>query len=365
MNLVRIVEDTSDVLRLEPGNDQRAAIATTIVFGCVIAACAMFSGQGYEFRVALGVVAAGFFLAAYLVYNQQRSVEVNGAEACFYVFGRQPTDMYCIPFHHVACLRVVSRVHKRRPGRMDRDSERFYLDIVRRDGGYETLERSSEAKDVAALAMLLSERTGLELLDDAKLGVARHAEVSYPAAVMDVPDNPPPRSVVRKRQDRRGAVCSWSLSPGKVALVLMGGVGFGLLLIGMFGVAEVVRPSGNVWAGTVTAVVAGFFAYQVSWRIMRGALCTGYASMNFDGLHAGTFCMNDEHEKTSVPLVDVVAFRIVAPRYAHARWEMVTKDGEVVVLARILPGLAPLTLGDLHWLNAHFTSVLASGRYAQ
>lgn len=365
MSFTRVVEENAGTVRIGPGYEQFAAIASTIVLAVGMLAGALLVRENHLFVLGLYGFALALFFTGYLLYKQQRTVEVNVEDACFYIFGRQAADVYCIPFFDIACLRVSCRASGRRIARQGAVATRYYLDIVRYDGGYETIEHSVTAFDVSQLSTKLAELTGIMLQDAAGLGIARKSLRAHSAALPEVPAAPSPHSIIRTRQGRKHYFCSWSLFPGIAVFGNMLCIGAALLVIGMAGVMELVVLKGNIPVGTVTALVAGFFAYQVVWRIFSGVLCTGYLGMEGDSVRAGTWCMQERQEHLLLPYYKAVGLRVVAPRFSYARLELIAASGDRYVLARILPGISPLTLGDLHWLNARFTKKLVSCKVPQ
>ena len=372
MSLLRIAEENESVIRLVPSMVPAVAMGCCIVIGCAFGvAAALQTGQHLQMVVLL-MVACAFFLTAILVRSQKRAYEVNIADKAVYVMGRQKTDIYVIPFSEIAALRIARvvrmvnvSVHDRkeelvhaskRPGRPE-----FTLDILRRDSGYETMDKSVTAQEIVTLANLLAKRTGLPVVDDAGLDAAHEATVTYAADAGAAPDSPPPGSVIRYREDRRGAGYVWTLSSGLVVMGLMALVGVGMLGIGAMGILEFLKEDGNHWVAVAATIIAGVLAYQISWRFLHGALCSGYVALDDEELHCGYYCLDNEKESFSIPRQQVMAFRVNAPRYRRCTLEVLTRDGNTLIVAKLNPGLFPLTVGDLHWLNARLSRVLARG----
>ncbi|UZP68836.1 hypothetical protein N1030_07645 [Desulfovibrio mangrovi] len=369
MSLLKITEENEKVIRFVPSMVPVVAMVCCLVIGAVFAAAAVMKGRDPLQLVVLLMAACAFLLTAILVRSQKRAYEVNMVDKAVYVMGRQQPDIYVIPFSEIAALRVVRRVRmvevsmhdrkeelvhsSKRPGRPE-----FSLDILRRDSGYETMDKSMASQEIVQLVNLLADRTGLAVVDDAGLGVAREAVARYEAEPVDVPESPSPGSVIRLGQGRRVNSFVWTLSPGAIVLGLMGLVGIGMLGVGALGILEFLKEDGNHWVAVAATMVAGVLAYQISWRFLHGALCNGYVTLGNGEMQCGYYCMDNDNEAFSIPLQDIVTFRVVAPRYRRCVLEVLTRDGKSRIVARLNPGLFPLTVGDLHWLNARLSLAL-------
>lgn len=370
MSLLRINEESASVVYLEPGFVPGAAVVVCLFAGSGFAAAAATMYARPVQMVVMMVASCAFFLTALLVRSQRRRYEVNTEDRCFYVIGRQKPDMYTVAFDDIAALRIARRTREIAPppSRRHRPDDRrpeerrrteYYLDLLFRDSGYETLDRSVTADEIVRLAHLLAERTGLPVTDEAELDASRDAAVGAAASdTRPVPDTPPPGSCIAYAQDRQTVSCVWTASPGAVVLFLMGMVGVGMLGIGALGILELLREDGSHWVGITATVVSGVLAYQISWRFMYGVFCNTYVVMDHDGLHSGYYCLNNDRHHVTIALHDIVGFRVVAPRYRRCRLEALTRSGDVHVLASLNPGLYPLTVGDLHWMSAHFDRLL-------
>lgn len=428
MSFTRLTENSDEKLVFKAGSLQAVAVAICAVVSLAMAAGAVAAFADPLLFFLCAMAACAFGLTAWLVYNQQRTVEINIADGMIYVFGRQKADMYVVPFAEIAALRIADRPARHRAAGTNAWGENsrgqkvetvrhlYYLDLLRHDSGYEALDRSSKREDVMERVVLIARKTGLPVMDEAgEAGETGTASVAAEGRASDkkvsvesasgatqsfttahtiasndfgsgetatanpvssassshntsphrtsIPDTPPPGSVVQITHNRRVSACVWPLSQGIATMLAMGIVGVGLLAIGAMGVLYAIRPDGNVWVGMAAATVAGFFAYQVSWRLLRGLLCNGFAYLNHDGLHLGYCCLNQENERKHIPLADVAGFRVLAPRFSTCTLEVMTVSGQRHTIARITAGLSPLTLGDLHWLNGRFSSILASGRF--
>lgn len=374
MGLTRVTEKESSVLRICPGDEQTAAICVCLLIACVLGAAAVHGRNDPILFVVLSMLACAFGAVAFFVRNQQRTVEVNLQEQVFYVLGRQRSDMYMIPFHDITALRVgcFARERSIRPmpeglrlSRLTRTGkDRFFLDILRRDSGYESIDRSVVGADIQELAELLAERTGLPVVDEAGFGMAYGDRSPFPEQITRVPDSPPPASVLSFHENRRLTSCAWPLSPGPYILTVMGVFSIGLLLLGAMGMYELSREGGNLWLGSVVALVAGFFAYQILWRFLRALMCKGFVYMDAEGVHCGVVRLGREEELFCVSVPQIHGFRVLAPRLGPCTLEVLTAAHDRYTVARITPGLSPVTIGDLHWLNAKFNEVLRSKRFA-
>lgn len=363
MSLVRIAEDSGSVIRLVPGPVPAAATGACVLLGAGFSvAAALLVHQPVQFLIML-MVSCAFFLVAFMVRSQRRSFEINLADKALYVMGRQQPDMYVIPFSDIACLRVtrkvpVIRVSMREIQRGDQfrherpGKPRYALDVVRHDSGFETLDTSVTPQEIARLTDLLASRTGLSVDDEAGLELTREAAFPFPADVAEAPHSPPPGSVIRYERGRSSYSWVWTLSPGTVVLLLMGLVGLGMLAIGAIGILEILREGGSHWVGVVAALLGGVLAYQISWRFMYGVFCTRYIHMDHEGLHCGHYCMDTPNEHVSIPFSAIATLRVIAPRQGRCWLEVLTTEGERHTLASLTPGLYPLTVGDLHWMNA-------------
>lgn len=382
MSLVRISEQSDSVLQLVPSFVPKVAMALCLVAGAGFSLASLVRYRDPVQMVVLLVVGCAFLLTVLLIRSQQRQYEVNGDDAAIYVIGRQTPDMYAIPFGAIAGLRIATRVRidtvlaerEERRGNYERAEKarktEYYLDVLRRDSGYETLDRSVSAEEIIRLGTLLAERIGVGIVDEAGLGAERSAAATDAsgsdvrgADVQEVPSSPPPGSILQFRKDKASMSYVWSRSPGLLVLVLMGLVGVGMLGIGALGILELLREGGSHWVGIAATLIAGVLAYQISWRFMYGVFCNGFVAMNASGVHAGYHCLGNEHEGLIIPLEQVVTFRVKAPRYRRCTLEVVTRDGRAHTLASLSPGLFPLTVGDLHWMNASLAEAYRAGTY--
>lgn len=372
MSLLKIAEENDTVIRLVPSFVPTAAMVVCVVFGVVFSAASIALIRTPVQMVILLITGCAFFLTALLVRSQKRMYEINIAEQSLYVIGRQSADMYAIPFGEIACLRIVRKNplvnnraragYKGVKGTKHSAKPEYYLDILRRDTGFETLDRSVTVEEITSLATMLANRTGFGITDEVGLEMERAATATYAQEPVPIPQTPPPGSVIRQRRERNAVSFVWTLSPGLIVLILMGVVGVGLLGIGALGILEFFKEDGSHWVAVAASLIAGVLAYQVSWRFLHGVLCNGYVFMNSEGLHVGTYCLDNGREYLIIPLADIATIRVVAPRYRRCKLEVLTRDGDVHLLASLNPGLFPLTVGDLHWMNASLSDALHSGR---
>lgn len=369
MSLITVEKKSSSTLRLVPSAEQQAAVGALV--GCAI--CLGFIG------VLMGGITLVRFAVLYLCFifltvgmilrRQQRIVEISMEDGCIYFLGRRKSDVYSIPFGMITALRLTRRSAQGElfvPDGAAREKSYsrypFHLDVMLRDSGYETLDRSVLGPDLAAIALEIAEITGFAIEDQAEVGFSRSARISYPPVIpnleRDASEHPALHSF--SLDGKKGF--AWSLSPGGLYVLLMFFATFGLVYGGYYGVVKGILGDGNVWAGAVVLVSCVFFASVIFRRLIRALGGKGFVVWDDESVRFGALLFGKEYSSVLLELRDVKIIRIAVPRVGEGYIEVVQKSGTVFKTLDVVSPLAPLTTGDLHWLSRYMrqqTSVTA------
>ena len=359
MSLTTVEKKSSSALRLVPSAEQQTAVGALL--GCAI--CLGFVG------VLMNGITLARFAVVYLCFilvtvgvilrRQQRIIEISLQDKCIYFLGRRKQDVYSIPFGMISALRLTKRTST---GELvtdlpkseyeKRGREPFHLDLILRDSGYETLDRSVLGPDLAATALEIAEITGFGIEDHAGVGFSRAPRAEYAKLGEQEDDAPPPvASVLRKVTAEGRSGFEWTLSPGWLYVSLMTLASAGLLYGGGYGVQQASQGEGSMVAGVILLCVCGFFAYMIIWRLMRAVAGKGFIVWDDETVQFGSKIFGKEYQSVILELRDVEKVRVAVPRAGKGCVEVVQHSGRVLKAVGISSPLAPLTTGDIHWLG--------------
>lgn len=360
MSLITVERKSSSTLRLVPSAEQQTAVGALV--GCAL--CLGFIGalmNGITLvRFAVLYLCLIFMTVGMILRRQQRIIEVSLPDKCIYFLGRRKADVYAIPFGMIAALRLTRRNAQGdlvppdfEPDDNSRGSYPYHLDMVLRTSGYETLDRSVLGPDLAATALKLAEVTGFAIEDHANIGFSRTARSEYDPVIAEVDERVPTGSVLQAYSKNGQKGFYWSLSPGKLYIVLMMFATAGLLYGGGYGIWQAAAGEGSFIAGGILLFVCGFFAYMILWRIVRAAAGKGFIVWDDHTVRFGASIFGKEYLSVILERRDVKTARIAVPRPGKGRVELVQNSGAVFKALKVASPLAPLTIGDLHWLSRY------------
>lgn len=358
MSLTTVEKKSSSTLRLVPSAEQQTAVGALV--GCAL--CLGFIGLLMDgvtlVRFAVLYLCIIFMAVGMILRRQQRTIEISVPDRCIYFLGRRKTDVYAIPFGMVTTLRLtrrnaqgnlVSAEFSPREGSKGRYP--FHLDVMLRNSGYETLDRSVLGPDLAATALDIAELTGFAIEDEAGVGFSRPEREQYTLVPSAFNNKLPKDSVLRPYAVNGRQGFTWSLSPGGLYITLMALAIAGLLYGGGTGFWNASNEGGSWWAGGTLLVVCGFFAYMIFWRLVRALAGKGFVVWDNESVRFGATIFGKEYSSVLLELRDVDAVRIAVPRAGKGRIEIVQRSGKSFIAVAVTSPLAPLTTGELHWLS--------------
>ena len=356
MSLTTIEKKTDATLRLVPSTEQQAAVGALL--GCAFCLwfiMALMPGLTLT-RFSVLYLALIFFAVAMILRWQQRSIEISVPDQRIYFIGRRKQDVYSIPFGMVESLRLTCRTAKgelideamRKKGR---GKEPFHLDLILKDAGFETLDRSVLGPDLAATALEIAEKTGFAIEDYAGIGFSRAAKTEYSSEAGSTGSKIPIHSALKKQKRGDESGFEWSMSPGWLYIALMGLASAGLIYGGGYGAMAAANGEANAISGIVLLFVCGFFGYMIAWRLLQAIAGRGFVMWDDDTVRFGAKLFGKEYSSVMLDLNDIKAVRVVAPRVGKGRVELLQESGKVFTTADVASPLAPLSTGDLHWLG--------------
>ncbi|MEZ0574925.1 hypothetical protein ACAG65_02660 [Halodesulfovibrio aestuarii] len=360
MSLTTVERKSSSTLRLVPSAEQQTAVGALV--GCAI--CLGFIGvlmNGITLvRFAVLYLCFIFMTVGMILRRQQRIIEISLPDSCIYFLGRRKKDVYTIPFGMITALRLTRRNVQGDLVSSDFEPEKgnsgrypFHLDVILRDSGYETLDRSVLGPDLAAIALKIAEVTGFAIEDHAGVGFARTSRAEYAPVFPSVENEQPEHSALKPCLIGGKKGFSWSLSPGHLYIALMTFSVAGLLYGGGYGVWKASDGEGSIIEGGILLFVCGFFAYMILWRLIRSIAGKGFVVWDDETVRFGRSFLGKEYAFVMLELRDVGAVRIAVPRAGKGRVEIIQVSGAVFKILHVSSPLAPLTIGDLHWLSRY------------
>lgn len=358
MGYVHIKEQTAQALELVPGAEYRVASAVTLVIGltgCGAAGLIMFS-EPFGGVIVL-YIALAFLFAALMLRSRQRKIKIDLEDKAFYLLGQRSSDIAVVPFWRVERLRLrrVARAKQGEAPRVgstqhDPSAGNWELDIVLRDGGYVGLERSTALSNISRLGVLLAEYTGIAFEDASSIQQSVAASRQYTPDGDDVPDVPPPGSVLNSHDEATG--WSWSHSFSGYGLWLFMIIIVSLAVVAAIGMTVMLR-SGISFAGIAIVFMSAFFLQLLGKRFCGILFGKSWISLGDGRCVTGTKCFIRPTITWDIALKDVLDFRVNLPVTGQASLECLTHDGRVLPVMSLVPGLSVVTPGDLFWLAAY------------
>lgn len=356
MASMTVLEDTPSVLRIGSGPEHRTSIRVLAFLGTGLMGLAVLFQQDLALTAACVVGAVVLGMVALMLHNQSRQLEWNFEERVLYVIGRQRADMCAIPFDDIACIRLTKRRIARsltgaatqgQAGENPRGRERFHLEAAMRDTGYEGIDHSFTLDEVRQLSAILVDRTGLPFCDE--IDGSRNRPAAHQAVTSRVlpPEQPSPGSVLRLIE---GEV-RWPLSPGWPAISVM----LIVLLSLMAGASSTYvnmqsESNADPMLMVIALGVAFFFMVIVTGRLAHAFLGRGQIVVK-DGVLRRDLFSPMGNRSLEIPVQDILALRVIAPRFAMCQLQILNRTGQAAVIATVSTGVTPLTVGDLYWLR--------------
>ncbi|MCG8529621.1 MAG: hypothetical protein MI749_03030 [Desulfovibrionales bacterium] len=363
MSLTTIDKKTDAMLRIVPSAEQQAAVGALAGCAFCLFILSLILGGGIWMRFSLLYLVLILSAVAMILRRQQRTIEISVPDACLYFIGRRKRDVYSIPFGMVESLRLTRRTSGGElvDSALRRSSggrQPFHLDLILKDAGFETLDRSVLGPDLAATALEIAEKTGFAIEDHADIGFSRAATKEYPPQDISLEERALLHSTLRETQEGDGTQFFWSLSPGKLYLALMALAAGGLVYGGGYGAFAAAEGEESTLSGIILLFVCGFFGYMILWRMVRAVAGRGFLWWDTATLRFGNTLLGKEYASVLLELRDVQSVKVLVPRVGKARVEATQESGERFILADVSSPLAPLSTGDLHWLAGKLRTML-------